>query len=372
MCRLRICQLITELATGGAERNVCDLATRLDAARFEVQVVALRGGPTADWLAQDGVDVTVLDVPDSWIIGRFTAVADLLKSRRVELLHTHMFHADFVGRLSAATAGVRSLVHTIHVAEGRFSPWQFAVNRFLSGRCDRLVCFSASARDWHARRAGLPTSRYSVIPGGIDSEAFARDDGARRCLRGEWGVDESDVVILFVGRLHRDKGVDTLLAAMSHLGARGNPKTLVVAGDGSERPMVETFISHGEGGARCRRIDPTRDVRDILSAADVFAMPSRWEGFPTAVAEAMAAGLPVVASSLPSTAEMISHGETGMLVDREDVVGLAETLEELAGDADLRRRLGANAARHVALTYPIERMIAAHEQLYTALAGAGD
>ncbi|MHC4983831.1 MAG: glycosyltransferase, partial [Planctomycetota bacterium] len=261
MCRLRVCQLITDLGGGGAERVVYELASRLDGRLFEVQVVALRGGQTAELLADAGVKVTVLGVRGKWDLPKLGGLAGLLRSERIELLHTHLFHADLAGRLAASLAAVPHLVHTIHTAEGRFRPWQFAFTRFLSGRCDKLICVSPSARDWHSRRSGLPSWRYKVIPNGIDARAFSRDEQARSRLRAQWGIDKNQFVIVFVGRLHREKGIDMLLSAMSHLSARGTAHNLVIAGDGPERGMVETFISHGEGGGRCRWLGFRRDVR---------------------------------------------------------------------------------------------------------------
>ncbi|HUS47085.1 MAG TPA: glycosyltransferase [Phycisphaerae bacterium] len=369
MGRVRICQLVTELGPGGAERIVYELATRLDKGRLDVQVAALRGGEVAGWLAEAGVKTTILGVLGKWDIRKLCGLADLLRRERIDLLHTHLFHADLAGRLAAGLAGVPHLVHTIHTAEGRFRPWQFAFARLASGRCDRLICVSQSVRTWHARRSGLPLWRYAVIPNGIDADAFGRDEQARRRLRAEWGAGEDDVIVVFVGRLHRDKGIDTLLAAMSHLSARGNPKDLVIAGDGPERNMVKTFVSHGEGGTHCRWLGLRRDVRDILSAADVFAMPSRWEGFGLALGEAMAGALPVVATRVPGIRDLITDGDTGLLVDRDDVTGFAEALNRLVSDADLRNRLGSAAKRHVTERYSIGEMIAAHERLYADVVG---
>ena len=370
MSRIRVCQLITELAPAGAERCVYELSRRLDKGRFDVQVVALRGGQVADWLTEAGVKVTVLGVRGKWDIGKLAPLTGLLRRERIELLHTHLFHADLAGRLAGSLAAVQHLVHTIHIAEGRFRPWQFAFARLLSERCERLICVSPSARDWHARHSGLPLGRYTVIPNGIDVQAFSRDDQSRRRLRAEWGLNDDEVLIVFVGRLDHQKGIDTLLGAMSHLSARGNPKSLVIAGDGPERPMVETFVSHGEGGRHCRWLGFRRDVREVLSAGDIFAMPSRWEGWPLAIGEAMAAGLPVAATQARGITDVVTDGETGLLVEREDVVGFAEALNRLAGDANLRERLGAAGKQHITRTYSIDENIAAHQRLYADVVGA--
>jgi glycosyltransferase involved in cell wall biosynthesis len=369
MGRIRVCQLITELAPAGAERCVYELATRLDKDRFDVRVVALRGGQVADWLARAAVPVTVLGLRgkrDALKLGKLTEV---LRSQQFDLVHTHLFHADLAGRPAARLAAVPHIVHTVHVAEGRFRPWQFAYARFLSGYCDRIVCVSQAVRDHHAKRSGLPLWRYVVIPNGIDAEAFSRDEASRRRLRAEWGIDGHEVLLAFVGRLDRQKGIDTLLAAISHLGARGCPMKLVVAGEGPKRPLVENFIERGEGGRFCRMLGFVTDIRGMLSAADALVMPSRWEGFGLAAGEAMAAGLPVIATRVAGLSEIVVDGQTGILVDREDVVGLADAITRLAGDAELRCRLGEAARRRVIEHYSISANIAAHQALYAEVAG---
>jgi glycosyltransferase involved in cell wall biosynthesis len=366
--RLKVCQLITELSPAGAERCVYELARRLDRNRFDVQVAALRGGAVADWLAEAGVRVAVLGVRSRWDVTGMSKLVGLLREERIDLLHTHLFHADLAGRPAAALAGVAHLIHTVHTVEGRFRPWQFAYARFLSGSCHRIVCVSASARDAHARRSGLPLRGYEVIPNGLDAGAFARDEESRRRLRGRWGLGEDQVLAAFVGRLDYEKGLDVLLSAMSHLAARGRPVEAVIAGDGPQRRMVENFVAHGEGGRFCRYLGFVRDVRAVLSAADIFVMPSRWEGFGLAGAEAMAASLPVIASDIPALRDLLAEGTAGVLVGQGDSLALAEVIDRLADDAPLRAALGGAGRRRVVETHPIERNIAAHERLYTEVA----
>ena len=391
MSRLRICQLVTELRPAGAERGVFELATRLDRRRFDVQVAALRGGQVADWLARAGLKVTVLGVRGKWDAVKLPALARFLRRQRVELLHTHLFHADLAGRLAAGPAGVGHLVHTVWTAEGRWRPWQFAFARLLAGRCERMICLAESVRDFHARKSGLPRAAYAVIPWGVDAAMYARDEEARRRLRTRWGVGRQTVLLAYVGRLESYKGIDALLAAMERAvagGAGGPWLELVVAGDGPRRQAVESFIARGEGGARTRLLgfvpndwaapaggggtaagaESPLTVRAVLSAADIFVMPSHWEGWGLALGEAMAAGLPAVGSDVPAVRELIADGQTGLLVPPRDPGALAEALRRLAGDAELRRRMGAAARHRIAERFGLSSAIAAHEALYEQVA----
>jgi glycosyltransferase involved in cell wall biosynthesis len=369
MEKLRIVQLITELGPAGAERCVFELARRLNKERFDTQVVALRGGEVAQWLADEGIPVTVLGVRGKWDIMKLARLTELLRAERPDILHTHLFHADLAGRPAARLAGVPHVITTVHVAEARFRPWQFAYARLLGGACERIICVSASVRDYHAQRSGLPHSLYTVIPNGIDASAYAHDEAARIRLREQWGVEPDQVLVAFVGRLDHQKGIDTLLGAMSHLGARGTPMHLVIAGDGPKRSLVENFISHGEGGGFCRWLGFYGDVRSLLSAADIFVLPSRWEGFGLAAAEAMAAGLPVIGTPVPGLRELLLHAKTGIVVERNDTKALADSIHRLAEDAELRARLGEAGRARVIEKHDIARNILAHERLYLEIAG---
>ncbi len=364
---IRVCQLITELGPAGAERCVFELSRRLDRRAFEVHVVALRGGEVAGWLARHDVAVHIAGLRGKWDAWRLARAWAMVRATRPDVVHTHLFHADLAGRIGAWMTGRVPLVHTVHIDERRFRPWQFAFQRLAAARCDRVVCVSESVRRAHARRAGLPQSAYEVIPNGIDVEAYARNDTARGVLREQWGVPAEAVLVAMVGRLDYQKGVSTFLDALAHLAGRGVIVEAVIAGDGPRRPLVESYLRTGEGGRRCRHLGFVRDVPSVLSAADVLAMPSRWEGFGLAAAEAMAAGLPVVGTDVSGLRDVIVDGQTGVLVAPDDAPGLAGALERLARDAGLRERMGQAGRRRATERFHIRDNVRRHENLYLEL-----
>ncbi len=176
MKRIRICQLITTLEPGGPQRCVYDLATRLDPHRFEVQVVGLRGGAMAGDLRTAGVAVHVLNVRHAWSVAnpvKQRRLGRVLSEQQFDIIHTHLFHADLAGRLAAKRAGMRHVLHTVHMAEHPFRPWQFAFERRFRRRCDRIICVSEAVRRWHAQHTKLPADRYVVIPNGDEGDSTA-------------------------------------------------------------------------------------------------------------------------------------------------------------------------------------------------------
>jgi glycosyltransferase involved in cell wall biosynthesis len=369
MRRVRICHLITDLAPAGAERCVFELARRLDKRRFEVEVAALRGGAVAGWLSQAGVPTTVLGVRGKWDALKLGGLVDLFRRRRIDIVHTHLFHADLAGRAAAWLGGSARLVHTVHVAEARFRPWQFAFARLAADRCDRIIAVSVSARDHHARHSGLPHSRYVVISNGIDPAAYSRDEASRLRLRRLWGVGGDEVLLAFVGRLDVQKGIDVLLKTMRLLAERGRAPKLVIAGDGPLRAMVQELAPGGPLAGAVRVLGFTDDVRGVLSAADIAVMPSRWEGWGLAAGEAMAASLPLIATHVAGLKDVAVDGQTALFVEKEDIAGLGRCVERLARDADLRRRLGQAGRQRVVRHFHIAKTVAAHEALYLQLVG---
>jgi glycosyltransferase involved in cell wall biosynthesis len=365
---LRICQLITELRPAGAERGLYELCRRLDRRRFAVEVVALRGGEVADWLLREGIPVAVLGVRGKWDIGKVFALARRLRRRRFDILHTHLFHADLAGRAAAQLAGTPRLVHTLWTAEGRFRPWQFALPRLLAGQCDRLICLAESVRDFHARRSGLPRGAYTVIPWGIDAAEFAPDDDARLSLRRQWTLAPHDVLAAYVGRLEAYKGIDVLLEAIDLLACRARQVHFAIAGDGPRRAAVEALLARGGGGGRVRFLGFLPDVRALLSAADLYVMPSFWEGWGLAMGEAMAARLPAVATAVPAIRDLVLPGRTGLLVPPGDAAALADAIGKLAADQPFRLAAGLAARQRIVEHFPLSAAIAAHEKLYDEVA----
>jgi glycosyltransferase involved in cell wall biosynthesis len=361
-------QLITELAPAGAERCVYELARRLDKGSFDVSVAALRGGAVAEMLAEAGVPVRVLDVRSRLDLPRLARLARWMREDRPDVLHTHLYHADLVGRIAASMASVPHVVHTVHTAEARFRPWQFAFAHLAARSCDRIVAVSESARDHHAARAHLPLDVYTVIPNGVDVAAFARDPAARATLRRQWGAADDEFIFAYVGRLSEEKGVETLLEAVSLPAARQAGLRLVIAGDGPRRTLVERFLVT-PAGERTRWLGFVKDVRGVLSAADALVMPSRWEGFGLAAAEAMAAALPVVASDVPGLRDVVDDGATGVLVPAEDAARLAEAMGRLARDRETCARMGAAGHARAAARFDISRTVLAHAELYRQVCG---
>ena len=261
-------------------------------------------------------------------------------------------------------AGTQHLVHTVHVAEARWRPWQYAFARWTAKRCDRIICVSRAVMEHHAQHTHLAADRYQVIYNGIDVAAYRRQQAWRDEMRRQWGAGDDSIVIAFVGRLNVQKNVGLFLEVCRRLHEADGHVQAVLAGDGPERKVVAGFLARADNASWCRWLGLVENIPAVLSGADMLIQPSRWEGFGLSAAEAMAAGVPVVATRVPGLSEVVEDGVSGLLVPSEDGEAMISAARRLLANAPLRTSIIAAAKSDVAEHFSVERNIQAHQELY--------
>ena len=282
----------------------------------------------------------------------FRALVALLRRERPELVHGHMPISGLLARLAARVAGVPRVAYTCHgFLFNQPGPWPrraaSLVLEWIGGRVTDVFLTVSQEEAADARRLGI--ARHAVAVGnGRDPALFRPDPAARARIRAELGVAADRVVIAAVSRLVRHKGYPELLAAMPDVpGAE-----LWVVGERlpTDRGLDIGAALDAAGNGRVRRLGYRSDVAAILAAADIFVLPSHFEGLPMSVIEAMLTGLPVVATAIRGPREQVEHGVTGLLVPPATVAPLAAALARLAADPALRSAMGeAGRTRALAL-----------------------
>jgi starch synthase (maltosyl-transferring) len=208
-------------------------------------------------------------------------------------------------------------------------------------------------------RAGFPRDRLCVIPNGIDVDAYP--DG-RRLSPGQVGLPDDRRVLLYIGRLHRQKAVDWLIRIAPRLFARLPQHDLVLAGEGPERAELERLVGQLGIAGRVRFIGYRTDVPDLLAAADLLVLPSRWEGMPNVVLEAMASGRPVVATKAAGVVELLGPLAERQTVDFGDDDAFVQKIADLAGLSDAASELGPANRHRAAKHFSLQRMLHAYNQ----------
>ncbi|MNX66217.1 putative glycosyltransferase EpsD [compost metagenome] len=234
----------------------------------------------------------------------------------------------------------------------------------------QVVCVSHADQRSGLVHSILSAQRSRVIPNGIDPSRFRPDPLARARLRQALGVAEGEPLIGLFGRLTRQKAQGVFLRAAAEVLAREPASRFMLVGDGEDRAALAA-LSAGLGlGGRLLMLGSRSDVPALLAATDVFVLPSLWEGLPIALLEAMACGVPVIASAVDGSVEVVQPGQSGLLVPPGEVAPLAEAILALIRTPALAARLSAAGRERVLALYPLSRMIAAIEALYAEVAAA--
>ncbi len=272
------------------------------------------------------------------------AMVALFRTERPDLVHAHMPISGFLARLAARIAGVPRVAYTCHgFLFNQPGPWWRRalglVMEWLGGRLTDITLTVSTEEAADARRLWI--SRDAVPVGNGRNPAWFRPDPvARARVRRTLGVSDAQVVVVIVSRLVRHKGYPELLAAMRDVpGAE-----LWVVGErlaSDHGADLEPLFDASGLGPRLRRLGYRADIADVLAAADVFTLPSHFEGLPMSVIEAMLTGLPVVATAIRGPREQVVDGETGLLVPPATVAPLATALARLVADPALRASMGA-------------------------------
>jgi glycosyltransferase involved in cell wall biosynthesis len=360
--------LITGLGVGGAEAVVHDLAMHLDRARFTVTVVTLLPrGEMGDQLEAAGIRCIALGTGTHNPVTLVMRLIRLLRTIRPEILHTHLFHADTVGRIAGRIAGVPVIVSSLHNVTfgGKAREVLLGVTRSL---VTRFIAVANVVRH-HAVSHGIaPIDRTETVYNGIDTTRFA-NVGDKKILRQKLGLPVDATILISVGRLIEQKGYLQLLAALAHVrsGLPGQDVRLILLGEGSDREALravaallppETVVMPGA----------VLNVPEYLAAADMFIMSSLWEGFSLAVVEAAMVGLPIVATSVGIVPEFIRDGESGRIVAPGDTVALSNAILGILRLLPTERALMASRSQEIARTlFSVSVMTHAHEQLYEKL-----
>ncbi|WP_454736498.1 glycosyltransferase [Cupriavidus necator] len=322
---LRILVITTGLRLGGAEQQIAALARAFVALGNSVAIVSLTEGQEIDLPA--GIPITELGMRKTPL----SMLAALRKTRQVvrqwrpDVIHSHMVHGNLFARALTRTGRMPPVVCSAHSArEG--GTLRTLAYRLTDRWCALTTHVSEAGRQAMVESGAAPARRVIVMPNGIDTTRFRPDDAVRERARRALGLGAQDILVLNVGRLVPEKDQATLIEAF-RLAARAVPNArLVIAGEGPLRPALQDRIVQGGLATLATLAGARSDIPDLLRAADVFALSSRIEGMPLAVGEALATGLPVVATAAAGVAELA--GDTATITPIGDAAALASALEK--------------------------------------------
>ncbi len=379
MIRLALC--ITELNVGGAEQALCELAVRLDKERFAVEVYSLQARPSTAQqscvhrLEAVGISVHFLGMrgssESSWskrccvtatfsLFSGFFRLRELLRRQRPDVFLSFLFHANFLGRLAARSVGVRHIFSGIRVAE-RGKRLHLLLDRLTSSWVETYVCVSNSVAEFTRKAGKIPPNKIVVIPNGIEISTH-ESPSTYELFSVNAGRPKR---IIFIGRLTHQKGLDWFFSTFPTWLQNLPDWEVWIVGEGEERQKLSNMLQKPEFDGIRERIVMTgwrADAAKLLAESRLLVLPSRWEGMPNVVLQAMAAGLPVVATAAEGVAELL--GANTKLVEFGDTAALSNQILEMAQNEDLAANQGRKNFNRAVQHFQIETVVKQYEQLF--------
>ncbi|MDE6734270.1 MAG: glycosyltransferase family 4 protein [Desulfovibrio sp.] len=407
---MKVCLYISAIARGGAERQIRNLARELAGRGVTVTLLHeeqshVQDAQYLDAIRKGGVEVISILSPEflkagmplSGRHGEFFAhipamrprkmtmlfLAGALFSLRPDIVHSYLDIPNCIAGCAAVLAGVPvhlASFRSIDPATGHY-PWEdaaYPLYRYLIRHgCSHFEANSRLGAELYARWLNLPPESVAYCPNGLDPQAYLRvAPGAAAALRESLGIPPAAPVLLSLGRFSPEKAPEAMLDIFARVLTRHPEARYVIAGLGMTGDEEMGAMVRERGLERAVYLLGARgDVAALLRAADIFLLPSRFEGFPNAIMEAMAAGVPVVTSNVGGIPDLVRHRKDGFLHDARDAAGMAESVSLLLEDAETRARLAESARQRILNEFSLkklgDRVLARYEELLAHPEGTG-
>jgi len=363
--KIKILQAIRQGKVGGGETHVLDLVKELDQNRFESIILSFTDGPMVEKLKADGFTTYVVHTEKPFNFNIWKDVKNIIIKENIDIIHAHGTRANS-NTFSSARSLKLPLIYTVH--GWSFHPDQNPLvktvrtlsERFLVKVADKTICVSKSNLDEGKIR--FPMTNSTVIVNGINQIKFNPDQEYKN-IRLEFGISDNVILVGYIARITAQKDPLNYLKALAMISPDANVKFLIV-GDGDMKMKMLSLARDLNLESRIIFKDFRDDIPDILNAIDIFCLPSLWEGLPIALLEAMAMRKAIVATAIDGTKDLVKDRLNGLLIPTSNPEKLAEAIQLLIEDDQLRTNLGIQAGITIRENFDIETMTRKIEAIY--------
>lgn len=371
--RISVLHFTNSTLWGGVEGHICGLLHNLSRGLFRMHLVCdpLLYGRFKHAIPDD-VEITPFALSSPKHLVSALRFGRLLRREQPQIVHSHMFWSSLFASPIAWACRVPAIVETLHGTEAWRKGWKanHALDRATTHFVSRYVAVCDSDARFLKTKKRIPEKKISVIHNGVDTRRFRVREDARNTIRHSLGFSETDLVLIAVARFHPGKGHPVLFEAMRQLLPSYPNVKLICLGEGEQGPELRTLCQKF-GLMDCIRFGGyQQNVPEWIAAADINVLPTFYEGFPLTVLEAMAAGLPTVASNVGGIPEAIKHGIEGLLVPPGNSHHLADALALLLGNAVRRVEMGRAAQKRLHQKFLLEQQVRCTEKIYMDLCGS--
>ena len=369
---IKVIFVITGSGVGGAEKMLYHTIKGLKPERYTAKLCSLKKkGVFASRLEADGLEVYSLNMSDeATLAGWFDSLRALVQlaiyflRERPAVVHSFLFRANIIARIAGYLTGVPVIISSVRVMGGEKQYHHF-IDRVTAFMADHFVAVSNGVKEHILHTSHVAEDKVSTIYNGVVVECSSTFD--KTAFMSSVGLKNDERILLTAGRLHRQKGYDHLIRAMPMVQSAFPGVKLLILGEGEEENNLKKLADSLELTEKVIFTGLRSDVDSLLHCIEIFVLPSRWEGLPNVLLEAMAAGKPVVATAVGGIPELVVQGVTGVLVPPQDTLALADAIKGLLSDEKRALAMGSAGRQRVQQCFSMDAMISKTEALYQEL-----
>jgi glycosyltransferase involved in cell wall biosynthesis len=375
--RHNILYVFDNLEFGGGERAFAQIVNRLSGTKYKIMVACLPTGAFIEKIKGSGAQIKSVDMRNRFNLGVILQLSSLIKSEKIDIVHSQGVRADFFARIASKLASVSSTISTVQMPVGGFDVSlvkklvYMALNRFSECFVDRFVVTSDTLEKTMIEKHGIASQRIVKIYNGVEVDEYCMADEEMVCrrlrFRKESGLGDKVPIIGVIGRLVWQKGFECFIEAIPEVLNKFKHARFLIVGEGVLKDELE---------ARCKKLKLAdniiftgfrSDIKDILASIDIFVMPSLLEGLPMILLEAMAMAKPIVATDIDGIKEVLVDGEAGLLVPPRNKEALSGTIINLLVNKDKSYQMGMAARKIVKEKFGVDVMVQKVEKVYEEL-----
>jgi len=368
--KIRVLECIRQGQIGGGESHLLSLSTNLDKRVFEPIVLSFTDGPMIDILKEKGIQTHIIFTEKPFNIFIWKKVKNLIKENQIDIIHAHGTRANSNVFWAAKSLDI-PLIYTIHGwsfhddQKPLVKKFRILSEKFLTSKASLNISVSESNKQ--SGQKYIKSFSSTVVNNGIDQEKF-NPAKSFSDIRQELGIDKNATLLLFIARFTAHKQPLTLIRAFADVLKKSPALKLLMVGDGDEKAVALDLVKELSIEGNVLFLPFRQDVPAILNAANIFILPSLWEGLPIGLLEAMSMGKAVIATNVDGTCEIVRHQDNGYLIEVNNLQqNLAEAIVLMAGDNSLRQKFGTNAIETVRRHFNAASMTRQIENIYTSL-----
>ena len=362
--RIKIMHIMLSLEVGGMENGLVNILTRSNDAVFDSHVCCLEKiGTLGERLSSSKTHIYNMEKKPGFSIGLILNLAKLLRKKKIDIIHTRCWATLLYGFFAGKLAHVPIHIHGEHGVFNLEYGRRVKLYKFFINHIDRILTVSESLKREIIAITGISPDAITPIINGVDTDKFF--PRPRHALRYGLQLKDSDIVIGSVGRLENVKNYQAIIRCVSqfnHTSVKG-----ILVGDGPQRAKLENYVAKLQLQDRFFFLGKRTDVEKLLPAFDIFVCSSLSEGLSNTILEAMACGLPVIATRVGGNPEIVSHGKTGYLVDVDSSDEMLTSCKHLVNNQDLACSLGKYGRDVVMKRYSLQKMVHEYENVYLSL-----